>query len=66
MKLGFQSCKKFLESFINQLDDEELQYGYFQQDGATARTAGWIILWDILIDSAHFLVSTKDVSWYKI
>lgn len=28
-----------LESFINQLDDEELQYEYFQQDYATPHTA---------------------------
>lgn len=27
-----------LEPFINQLDDEEIQLGYFQQDGATAHT----------------------------
>jgi hypothetical protein len=27
-----------LNEFINQLDDEELQYGYFQQDGATPHT----------------------------
>jgi hypothetical protein len=27
-----------LEPFINQLDDEEIRVGYFQQDGATAHT----------------------------
>jgi hypothetical protein len=27
-----------LDEFINQLDDEELQHGYFQQDGATPHT----------------------------
>ncbi|CAH1379308.1 unnamed protein product [Tenebrio molitor] len=27
-----------LNEFINQLDDEELQYGYFQQDGVTPHT----------------------------
>jgi hypothetical protein len=27
-----------LNEFINQLNDEELQYGYFQQDGATPHT----------------------------
>ena len=28
----------FLTEFVQQLDDDELQYGYFQQDGATAHT----------------------------
>jgi NADH:ubiquinone oxidoreductase subunit len=28
--------EQILEIFINQLDDEELQNGYFQHDGATA------------------------------
>ena len=28
-----------MEEFINQLDSEELQNGYFQHDGATAHTA---------------------------
>lgn len=28
-----------LEPFIQQLHDDEIQYGYFQQDGATAHTA---------------------------
>jgi hypothetical protein len=27
-----------LDEFINQLDDEELHHGYFQQDGATPHT----------------------------
>jgi hypothetical protein len=30
--------EQILEIFINQLDDEELQNGYFQHDGATAHT----------------------------
>jgi hypothetical protein len=30
---------EILHEFINQLDDEELHEGYFQQDGATAHTA---------------------------
>jgi hypothetical protein len=30
---------EILQEFINQLDDEELHEGYFQQDGATAHTA---------------------------
>jgi hypothetical protein len=28
-----------LEPFVNELDDQELQYGHFQQDSATAHTA---------------------------
>ncbi|KAJ3646271.1 hypothetical protein Zmor_023865 [Zophobas morio] len=31
---------EILSVFLNQLDDEELVYGYFQQDGATAHTTG--------------------------
>jgi hypothetical protein len=30
--------EQILEIFINQLDDQELQNGYFQHDGATAHT----------------------------
>lgn len=32
--------QQILETFINQLNDEELQRGYFQHDNATAHTAG--------------------------
>jgi hypothetical protein len=32
------SWEQILEVFINQLDDEEQQFGYFQHDGATAHT----------------------------
>ena len=31
---------EMLTSFLNQLDDDELVYDYFQQDGATAHTTG--------------------------
>jgi hypothetical protein len=31
--------EQILEPFINELDDEEVQTGYFQHDGATAHTA---------------------------
>ncbi|KAJ3662408.1 hypothetical protein Zmor_006758 [Zophobas morio] len=34
-----EAWQQILEPFIQQLDDEELQLGYFQQDGATAHTA---------------------------
>jgi hypothetical protein len=27
------------DTFVNQLDDEELQHGFFQQDGATCHTS---------------------------
>ncbi|KAJ3655909.1 hypothetical protein Zmor_015017 [Zophobas morio] len=36
---GERYRQQILEPFIQQLDDEELQLGYFQQDGATAHTA---------------------------
>ncbi|KAJ3659556.1 hypothetical protein Zmor_011240 [Zophobas morio] len=36
---GERYSQQILEPFIQQLDDEELQLGYFQQDGATAHTA---------------------------
>jgi hypothetical protein len=32
------SWEQILEVFINQLDDEEQQFGYLQHDGATAQT----------------------------
>jgi hypothetical protein len=35
---GVMSWEQILEVFINQLDDEEQQFGYFQHDGATAHT----------------------------
>jgi hypothetical protein len=35
---GVMSWEQILEVFINQLDDEEQQFGYFQHDGATAST----------------------------
>jgi hypothetical protein len=31
-----------VSTFVNQLDDEELQRGFFQQDGATCRTSSGI------------------------
>ncbi|RZC35148.1 DDE 3 domain containing protein, partial [Asbolus verrucosus] len=37
---GERYRQEFLDPFIHQLDDEELHVGYFQQDGATAHTAG--------------------------
>ena len=30
---------KIFNTFVNQLDDEELSIGYFQQDGATSHTS---------------------------
>ena len=30
---------EIFNTFVNQLDDEELSVGYFQQDGATSRTS---------------------------
>lgn len=35
---GVRYREQILEVFINQLDDEEQQFGYFQHDGATAHT----------------------------
>jgi hypothetical protein len=31
---------EILTPFLNELHDDELIYGYFQQDGATAHTTG--------------------------
>jgi hypothetical protein len=36
---GQRYREQILEPFINELDDEEVQTGYFQHDGATAHTA---------------------------
>jgi len=30
---------EIFNTFVNQLDDEELSFGYFQQDGATSHTS---------------------------
>jgi len=30
---------EILNTFVNQLDDEELSFGYFQQDGATSHNS---------------------------
>jgi len=30
---------EIFNTFVNQLDDEELSIGYFQQDGATSHTS---------------------------
>jgi len=30
---------EILNTFVNQLDDEELSIGYFQQDGVTSHTS---------------------------
>ncbi|RZC36969.1 hypothetical protein BDFB_014655, partial [Asbolus verrucosus] len=37
---GERYRQELLESFINQLDDEELQFGYLHQDGCTAHRVG--------------------------
>jgi hypothetical protein len=34
-----------LHEFINQLNDEELQHGYFQQDGAKPKGVAMIFCW---------------------
>ena len=33
------ACMEIFNTFVNQLDDEELSVGYFQQDGATSHTS---------------------------
>ena len=33
------ACMDIFNAFVNQLDDEELSFGYFQQDGATSHTS---------------------------
>jgi hypothetical protein len=35
---GMRYREQILKVFINQLDDEVQQFGYFQHDGATAHT----------------------------
>jgi hypothetical protein len=41
-----------LSPFFNQLTDEETQYGYFQQDNATAHTANaaMVAIWEVFED----------------